>query len=127
MGEKTLEGEINQKPKEVLFFSILRKTEDIVAMKHEQDAFFFFKKETAIRDVLELIVIVTIFSFFFLWPHLWHMEVAGSGVDSELQLLPYATATATQDLNCFCNLHRGSWHHWLLNPLSKARDLTTSS
>ena len=45
MGEKTLEGEINQKPKEVLFFSILRKTEDIVAMKHEQDAFFFLRKK----------------------------------------------------------------------------------
>ena len=119
MEEKTLEGEINQKPKKVFFFffSILRKTEDIVAMKHEQGAFFFFKKETAIRDVLELIVIVTIFSFFFLWPHLWHMEVAGSGVDSELQLLPYATATATQNLSHSWDLHHSSQQCQILNPL----------
>ena len=27
------------------------------------------------------------FFFFFLWPHLWHMEVPGLGVKSGLQLL----------------------------------------
>ena len=32
-------------------------------------------------------------SLFFLQPHLWHMEVPGLGVDLELQLPAYATAT----------------------------------
>ena len=35
--------------------------------------------------------------FFFLGPHLRHMEVPRLGVESELQLLAYTTATATQD------------------------------
>ena len=34
---------------------------------------------------------------FFLGPHLWHMEVPSLGVESELQLPAYATATATPD------------------------------
>ena len=33
--------------------------------------------------------------FFFLWPHLQHMEVPRLGVDSKLQLPAYTTATAT--------------------------------
>ena len=33
--------------------------------------------------------------FFFLGPHLWHMEVPRLGVELELQLLVYTTATAT--------------------------------
>ena len=39
------------------------------------------------------------------------------GVELELQLLPYATVTATQDLGCL-------QQHWIFNPLSKARDQT---
>ena len=35
------------------------------------------------------------FFFFFLGPHLWHMEVPRLGVKSELQVLAYTTATAT--------------------------------
>ena len=42
--------------------------------------------------------------FFFLWPHLQHMEVPGPGVESELQLPAYTTAMATPDPNCICNL-----------------------
>ena len=48
-----------------------------------------------------------VFFFVFLGPHLWHMEVPMPGVKSELQLPPYATATADGDLSCICNLH--SW------------------
>ena len=33
----------------------------------------------------------------FLGPHPWHMEVPRLGIDLELQLLAYTTATATQD------------------------------
>ena len=35
--------------------------------------------------------------FLFLGPHPWHMEVPQLGIQSELQLLAYATATATQN------------------------------
>lgn len=34
---------------------------------------------------------------FFLGPHPWHMEVSRGGVETELQLLAYATATAMRD------------------------------
>ena len=52
------------------------------------------------------------------------MEIPGLGVESELQLLAYATATATPDLSPVFNLHHSSLQHWILNPLSKARDQT---
>ena len=35
-----------------------------------------------------------------------------------------ATATATPDPSCIYNLHYGLWQHWVLNPLSEARDGT---
>ena len=35
----------------------------------------------------------------FLQPHLWHVEVPGLGVESELHLPAYATATAMRDLS----------------------------
>ena len=38
-----------------------------------------------------------IFFFFFSGLHLWHMEVARPGVERELQLLAYTTATAVPD------------------------------
>ena len=37
------------------------------------------------------------FLFFLLQPHLWHMEVPGLGVKSELQLPVYTKATAIPD------------------------------
>uniref|UniRef100_A0A8D0ZUG5 Kazal-like domain-containing protein n=1 Tax=Sus scrofa TaxID=9823 RepID=A0A8D0ZUG5_PIG len=52
------------------------------------------------------------------------MEVPRPGVESELQLPAYATATATPDLSLICDLHHSSRQHRLLNPLSKARDQT---
>ena len=64
------------------------------------------------------------FSFFFLWPYLQHMEVPWLGVESEMQLLAYATATPKQDLSCICDLHHSSQQHWIFNPLSEARDPT---
>ena len=41
------------------------------------------------------ILLLLLFFFGFLEPHLWHMEVPKLGVESELQLP--ATATATPD------------------------------
>ena len=46
------------------------------------------------------------------------MEIARLGVESELQLLAYVTATAMQDPS----LHPTSWQLLILNPLSEARD-----
>ena len=43
------------------------------------------------------------------------MEVPRLGVESELQLPAYGTATATQDPH-------SSQQRWILNPLSKAKD-----
>ena len=62
------------------------------------------------------------FSFFLFCFLGLHVEVPGVGVKLELQLLAYTTATATQDLICICDLHCNSQQHWILNPLSKARD-----
>ena len=53
--------------------------------------------------------------------YLQHMEVPRLGVESELQLLAYATATAIQDPRHVCNLHHSSWQHQIPDPLSKAR------
>ena len=50
------------------------------------------------------------------------MEVPRLGVILELQLLAYITATAMRDLSPVYDLHYSSQQHWILNPLSKARD-----
>ena len=52
------------------------------------------------------------------------MEVPGLGVESELQLPAYTTATAMQDPNLVCDLHHSWQKHWISNPVSKARDQT---
>ena len=64
------------------------------------------------------------FYFFVLEPHPWHMEVPRLGVHSELQLPAYATATATRDPSCDCDLHHNSRQCQILNPLNDARDRT---
>ena len=45
-------------------------------------------------------------------------------VESELQLLAYATATAIPDSSSIIDLHCSSSQRWILNPLSWARDGT---
>ena len=50
------------------------------------------------------------------------MEVPRLGVESEVQLTAYVTAT--QDLSLVCNQHHSSRQCWILNPLNKARDGT---
>ena len=59
-----------------------------------------------------------------LGPHLWYMQVPSLGVESELQLLAYASATAKPDPNRLCDMHHNSWQCQILNPLSKDRDWT---
>ena len=67
------------------------------------------------------------FSFVFLGPHPQHMEVPRLGVELELLLLAYTTATAMPDSSCLCDLHHSSQQCRVLNPLSKVRDQTASS
>ena len=52
------------------------------------------------------------------------MEVLRLRVESELQLLNYATGTAMQDLSHIWDLHHSSQQHWIPDTLSKARDQT---
>ena len=52
------------------------------------------------------------------------MEVPRLGVESELQLPAYTTATATPDPSRICNLHHSSQQYQILNPLSEAKDRT---
>ena len=46
------------------------------------------------------------------------------GVESELQMLAYATATATGNPSHICNPYHTSRWRQILNPVSEARDQT---
>ena len=52
------------------------------------------------------------------------MEVPGLGVKSELQLLAYATATATPNPSHIYDLHHTSQQYPIPNSLREAKDLT---
>ena len=56
------------------------------------------------------------------WVPPWCMEVTRLGVESELQLLASAVATAIWDPSRVCDLHHSSQQRRILNPLNKARD-----
>ena len=64
------------------------------------------------------------FFFSFLGPHSQHTEVPRLGVELELQLPAYTTATATRDPSHICDLHHSSWQCQILKPLSNARGRT---
>ena len=73
-----------------------------------------------------VVAVVVLFCFvllIFLGLHLQHMEVAMLGVESELQLPAYATATAMLDPSLICKLHHSSWQCQVPGPLSKGRNL----
>ena len=61
---------------------------------------------------------------FFKWPHPQHVEIPRLGVKSELQPLAGTTATAVLDLSHIGDLCYSLRQHWILSPLSKARDET---
>ena len=50
------------------------------------------------------------------------MDIPRLGVELELQLLAYATATATRDPSYICDLHHSSQQCQIPNPLIEARD-----
>ena len=56
--------------------------------------------------------------------HKCRKEVPRVGVESELQLPAYTTATAARDPSCLCKLYLSSWQRQILNPLSEARNQT---
>ena len=65
------------------------------------------------------------FSFlFFLGLHLQHMEVSRLGVEPEVQLLAFATATAAPDPSRICDRCHILRQCQTLNPLSEAKDQT---
>ena len=63
-------------------------------------------------------------SFVFLQLYLRRMEVPRLGVEWELQLPAYTTATATQDPSHVCDLPHSSQQGQILNPLTEARNRT---
>ena len=65
-----------------------------------------------------------LFWFCFLLPLLWHMEVSGLGVLSELQLPACPTAVAMPDPSHICDLCHCLWQCWILHLLNEARDQT---
>ena len=70
------------------------------------------------------------FLFFFprfLGPCLRHMEVSRLGVESELQLSAYTTATAMPDPSRVWDLHHSLWQCQILNPLIEAGIELTAS
>ena len=103
---------------------------------------FFYKKKGAteqenptgrqfLRSQIKeqsLLTSMTFFFFFFffvfLGPCPWHMQVPRLGVESELYLMAYTTATSTPNPSRVCDLHYGSWQCQILNPPREARDRT---
>ena len=75
---------------------------------------------------VSLFLLRSFFFFVFLGPHLQRMDIPGLGVESELQLRAYptATATATQDPNRICDLHGSLQQPQTHNPRSEATDRT---
>ena len=55
------------------------------------------------------------------------LDIPRLGVESEMLLPAYTTAPAMQDPSRIFNLYHSSLQHWILNPLSQAKDQTPSS
>ena len=97
-----------------LDFSIIMNYDDIIHLCNRLHGFY----STLIYYLF------FVFSFFFLEPNPRHVEVPRLGVELELQLPAYTTASATPDPSHICNLYHSAWPHQILNPLSEARDGT---
>ena len=52
------------------------------------------------------------------------MDIPRLGVEWELELPAYTTATAMPDPSCICDLNHSSWQRQILNPLIEAKDQT---
>ena len=87
---------------------------------------YYFHCKTQGLPTFKVRKLISTTFFFFLGLHPWYMEVPRLGVELELQLLAYTTASATTDLSCICDLHHSSQQHQILNSLSEARDQTSN-
>ena len=65
-----------------------------------------------------------VFVFFFLLFRATPTACRGLGIESELWLLTYTTATEMQDLSHVCDLQQSSKQYQIPDPLSKARGQT---
>ena len=74
---------------------------EVAVIKHggpTQSFYQWQQQGSASNNVWCSVAVPPLFVFFvFLGLHLWHMEVPRPGVQSELLLLAYTTATATPD------------------------------
>ena len=83
-------------------------------------------KEQKFQELQERLkmVFIYLFIYLFLGSHPQHMEVLSLGVQTELQLPDYITATAAPDPSHICGLHHSSQQCGIRNALSRARDQT---
>ena len=79
---------------------------------------FIISKFCDFRHVSSLNLLVFSEGGWCLGSHLQHMLVVRLGVELELRLTAYTTATATPDLSRTCNLCCSFQQHQILNPLS---------
>ena len=73
--------------------------------------------EKKTQSVYRRMQIYFLFFVVFLGLHLWHMEIPRLGVELELELPAYATATAMPDGSHILDLHHSSRQCQILNPL----------
>ena len=115
------------------YYCDLKALFNLIVNPLEAEVFFFLfwacgscqaRDRTHLTAVTQATEVTVTDSSFFLGPHPCHMEVPRLGVKTELQLPAYATATATPDQSCICDLHHSSQQGQILNPLNKARDQT---
>ena len=74
-------------------------------------------------DYLQLFFVVVVVV---LGPHPRHMEVPRLGVELELLLPAYTTATALWDLSCVCDLYHSSRQCWIPSRLSPGIEPSSS-
>ena len=82
----------------------------------EEHGFRIRGLQLQISSLTALTLFIFILYIFILGPHPWHMEVPRLGIQSELQLPAYITATAMPDPGCICLSMR---QHRILNPLTR--------
>ena len=92
------------------------------------DTDYRFREPSQVRGAGNVYTTLFLFFWFFFFSflglNLQHMQVARLGVEWELQLPCYATATEMWDPSHICNLHHSSRQHQTPDPLSKARGRT---
>jgi len=88
---------------------------------------FISEKCCSGASLLNLLIFPHLISFFFLFLFTATLAIYGSPWTRGQMgavVVAYATATATPDLSCVCQLYCGLQQHHILNPLSEARDPT---